>query len=173
MRWKSCTTGLWFGDWLDQYKTVHFFPLMKSCCMIIFHPICLVEFVSKLADNVPEFLSFISVLPILSVDEWLASCGMACIFLLSESFSYGGLWKLHPSTVESFCDVNDCCLEVFPHSSSSVSVINCWFCPWSTCSIYVIQCTSSFFFSRTFYVCPMAMVDFPSLLNSKCLAFLP
>ena len=74
---------------------------------------------------------------ILTTEEWLASCGTASTWFLSESSSNGWLRYLHPCPVELVFDVTEWCFGVsqcFCHqlllfSSVDLSDVSCSVCP--------------------------------------------
>lgn len=120
---------------------------------------CMLQIISSSVLS-PHFQSGLLILP---TDEWLASCGTAAVFLLSEYSSniVIVLWHLHFCTVEVVGDGTYWYFWCFLHNSHFSLINFCCFL-WSTCLTSVAQYTSSFFlFPKIPDCCPCSVHCLP------------
>ncbi len=119
--------------------------------------------------------------PILLANEWFASSGVASVLLFMKFSENSRLWYLHSCPLEVVADVTNSCFRVFLYSCHNVSVVNCWYFPWSTHSRCVTCTPVVSFFLRRFQmvvlaiasVCAMVWLIFHLLSASQLLIFHP
>ena len=125
-----------FGSWADPKHSPHFGLSITfvEVNLSLFSPENFIPYITFVA----HLCTFISVNCNLTfwflLFEWFASCGIASILLPSNS-SNGWLRNLHPCPVEIVSDIMGWFWVFFIHSSHNVSVINCCYFLWSTCSM--------------------------------------